>query len=184
MRPPQAGGTSLGFRVPAVLVSAYARKGQVNHAELDFTSALKFIEQNWRLAPLAARDADAGSLDSAFDFTAGPRPAVLVRAGQSLDPYPVTRPISRHQRAAIYELYGAAAGLSVVLLAVAVLASALSSRRKAARVATPSARETAGPAVTVTAGPARASGANGGAVNPGTVRIAPQGGTPAEEDGQ
>ena len=181
MRPPQAGGTSLGFRVPAVLVSAYARQGQVNHTVLDFTSALKFIEQNWRLAPLATRDADAGRLDGAFDFTAGPRPAVLVRAGQPRDPYPVAHPISQRQRAAIYELYGAAAGLSVVLLAVAVLLSALSGRRKAARA---SAHGTAGAAVTVTVDPARASGANGGAVDPGTVRIAVQGGAAAEEAGQ
>ena len=52
VRPPRVDGQTLGFRVPALLVSAYARKGQVNHTVLDYTSALKFIEQNWRLAPL------------------------------------------------------------------------------------------------------------------------------------
>lgn len=146
MPPPQApGGGSLGFRVPAVLVSAYARQGQVNHMVLDFTSALKFIEYNWHLPPLAARDAQAGRLDSAFDFRAGPRPAVLVRAGPALDPYPVARPLSRHQVTAIYVLYGGAAGLAVVLLAFALVSSAVSSRRKAPRAAIPGNREETAP---------------------------------------
>jgi phospholipase C len=140
--PPQAaGGGSLGFRVPAVLVSAYARQGQVNHTVLDFTSALKFIERNWHLPPLATRDAKAGSLDSAFDFRAGPRPAVLVRGGRALDPYPVARPLSRHQVTAIYVLYGGAAGLAVVLVAFALVSSAVSARRKAPRRAIPGDRE-------------------------------------------
>jgi len=30
----------------------YARKGQINHTVLDYTGALKFIESNWKLAPL------------------------------------------------------------------------------------------------------------------------------------
>ena len=77
VRPPTVGGQSLGFRVPALLVSAYARKGQVNHTVLDYPSALKFIEQNWGLAPLNALDAHANSLSSAFDFTSGPRPPGL-----------------------------------------------------------------------------------------------------------
>ena len=64
-----------------MLVSGYARKGQVNHTVLDYTSALKFIEQNWRLAPLTALDAHANSLSSAFDFASGPRAPVLLRAG-------------------------------------------------------------------------------------------------------
>ena len=46
-----------GFRVPALLVSPYARRGVVDSTPLDHTSILRFIEDNWRLAPLAARDA-------------------------------------------------------------------------------------------------------------------------------
>ena len=91
VRPPTVGGQPLGFRVPALLVSAYARKGQVNHTVLDYTSALKFIEQNWGLAPLTALDAHANSLSSAFNFASGPRPPVLLRAG----PLPSSTPSSR-----------------------------------------------------------------------------------------
>ena len=112
VRPPTVAGQPLGFRVPALLVSAYARKGQVDHTVLDYTSALKFIEQNWGLAPLAARDAHANSLSSAFDFAAGPRPPVLLRAGAAsrLDAFPTARGLTRHQATMIYVLYGGAGG--------------------------------------------------------------------------
>jgi len=71
VRPPTVAGQPLGYRVPALLVSAYARKGLVSHTVLDYTSALRFIEQNWTLAPLTARDAHAKSLLGAFDFGQG-----------------------------------------------------------------------------------------------------------------
>ena len=37
-----------------------ASKGFIDHTTLDFTSMLKFIEQNWGLKPLASRDREAG----------------------------------------------------------------------------------------------------------------------------
>ena len=67
---------------PPLLVSAYARRGQVNHTVLDYASALKFIEENWRLPPLTSLDAKAKSLASAFDFAAGPRPPALIPAAR------------------------------------------------------------------------------------------------------
>src|SRR5512142_3243051 len=57
--PPQV--DSYGFRVPAMLISPYARQGYVDHTQLDHTSSLKFIEENWGVAPLAPRDAAAES---------------------------------------------------------------------------------------------------------------------------
>ena len=75
VRPPQVDARGYGMRVPALLVSPYARPGQVNSDVLDYTSALAFIEQNWKLAPLAPRDAKATSIASAFDFDAPARPA-------------------------------------------------------------------------------------------------------------
>jgi phospholipase C len=73
VKPPSVDAYGYGFRAPALLVSAYARQGHVDHTEIDFTSQLKFIEENWGLRPLAERDAAANGLDSAFDFTKGPR---------------------------------------------------------------------------------------------------------------
>ena len=73
VRPPQIDGFGYGFRVPAILVSPYARRGYVDHTTLDFTSGLKFIEENWGLAPMTRRDATATSIAGAFDFNQAPR---------------------------------------------------------------------------------------------------------------
>ena len=60
--PPRVDRFGYGFRVPALLVSPYARRGHVDSTVLDFTSILKFIEENWGLEPLAARDAQGEQL--------------------------------------------------------------------------------------------------------------------------
>jgi phospholipase C len=61
-----------GFRVPAVIVSPYAKKDFVLHDELDHTSVLKLIEQKWNLPPLTRRDAAAVSPLGALDLDAPP----------------------------------------------------------------------------------------------------------------
>ena len=47
-----------GPRVPMIVVSPYARRGYVDHTYDDHVSVLKFIERNWRLAPLTDRSLD------------------------------------------------------------------------------------------------------------------------------
>jgi len=49
-----------GFRVPAVIVSPYARPDFVLHDVLDHASVLKLIEEKWNLPPLTRRDAAGG----------------------------------------------------------------------------------------------------------------------------
>jgi phospholipase C len=61
-----------GFRVPAVVVSPYARPDYVCREVLDHTSVLKLVEQKWNLPPLTARDAAAASPLGALDLTAPP----------------------------------------------------------------------------------------------------------------
>jgi phospholipase C len=61
-----------GFRVPAVLVSPYARPDYVTSQTFDHTSILKLVEQKWNLPPLTARDAAAHAPLDALDFTAPP----------------------------------------------------------------------------------------------------------------
>ena len=131
--PPRAGSAQLGLRVPALLVSAYARKGQVNHTVLDYTSALAFIERNWRLAPLTSRDARATSLASAFDFAAAPRPPVIMPAVTSAQAG-VARPQRVAPRGAIYSLYGAAAAVALLLFVFAAMASAQTAKRRLAMI--------------------------------------------------
>ncbi len=73
---PGAAFDRLGFRVPAVIVSPYARTGYVSHVARDHTSVLKLIERKWNLPPLTARDAAADDLLDAVDFDAPPAFAV------------------------------------------------------------------------------------------------------------
>jgi len=78
--PPQVDAYGYGFRVPTLLVSPYARAGSVDSTVLDFTSVMKFIEENWGLEPLAERDAAAVSFMAAFDFDQPARAPVFLPA--------------------------------------------------------------------------------------------------------
>jgi phospholipase C len=66
--PPKVDRWGPGSRVPAILVSPFARRGYVEHAVFDTTAILKLIETRWDLKPLNGRDAGAGDLLSAFEF--------------------------------------------------------------------------------------------------------------------
>jgi phospholipase C len=61
-----------GFRVPAVIVSPYARPDCVLSDVFDHTSVLKLIEDKWNLSALTRRDAAATSPLGALDLTAPP----------------------------------------------------------------------------------------------------------------
>ncbi len=69
-----------GFRVPAGLVSPYARPGHVSHTVYDHTSVLKLVETKWNLPALTRRDAAANDLLDMVDLHGSPafaRPPVL-----------------------------------------------------------------------------------------------------------
>ncbi len=124
--PPRVDEYGYGFRVPALLVSAYARRGHVNSTELDYTSILKFIEENWGLKPLAERDAKANSIAGAFDFTREPREPVFlsaVRGGDEDEDGP--------SRAVILAGYSASLALTGLIIAGAALQWVLVRRRRA-----------------------------------------------------
>lgn len=59
-----------GFRVPLLVVSAWARPHFVSHSVLDHTAILRLLELRFGLPALTARDANAGSLLELFDFDA------------------------------------------------------------------------------------------------------------------
>jgi phospholipase C len=52
----------LGFRVPCVVISPYARRNFVAHDQYDHTSILKMIEWRFGLPPLTIRDTTANNL--------------------------------------------------------------------------------------------------------------------------
>ncbi|UCC77011.1 MAG: alkaline phosphatase family protein [Anaerolineales bacterium] len=122
--PPQIDGSGYGFRVPALLVSPYARRGYVDHTELDFASILRFIEDNWGLRPLARRDARANSIAGAFDFARPPREPRVI-------PWERFSSTDRQEprRGVIYASYGAAVALAALILAWAAHVAPETDRR-------------------------------------------------------
>jgi phospholipase C len=67
-----AGNTDglLGFRVPCLLISPFARRQYVSPLVFDHTSVLRLIEWRWHLAPLTVGDPTATNLAEALDFRA------------------------------------------------------------------------------------------------------------------
>jgi phospholipase C len=115
VRPPQVDENGYGFRVPAILVSPYAKRGYIDSTTLDFASTLKFIEENWDLKPLTARDANANNFLDAFDFSAPPRDAAFV----GWDRHPMAHPEPR--RFVLYAMYGGALSVTGLLIVASLL---------------------------------------------------------------
>ncbi len=70
--PPTVDKWGPGTRVPALVISPFAKKGYVDHTTYETTSILAFLEKRYGLAPLATHDAQAANMLSAFDFSQTP----------------------------------------------------------------------------------------------------------------
>jgi phospholipase C len=71
----------LGFRVPLIVVSPYAKRGYVSHVPHEFGSLLKFVEDDFGLPSLNEADARSDNLTDCFDFSQAPHPFAAIRAG-------------------------------------------------------------------------------------------------------
>jgi phospholipase C len=88
--PAQVDFDGLGFRVPLIVISPYAKTGYVSHVQYEFGSILKFAEGTFGLSALAASDSRANALDpDCFDFTQAPRP--FKKIAGSLSPSELAR---------------------------------------------------------------------------------------------
>jgi len=65
--PPQVDKYGLGFRVPLLMISPFAKQGYIDHAVSDHTSLMKFIERVFGLPPVTQRDAMASDLMDALN---------------------------------------------------------------------------------------------------------------------
>jgi phospholipase C len=66
--PPRVDRFGDGTRVPAIVISPFAKRRFVDHTTYDTTSILAFIEKRFGIAPLTTRDGHAAPLTNAFDF--------------------------------------------------------------------------------------------------------------------
>ncbi len=93
VKPPKVDGQGYGLRVPGLVISAYARKGYIDHQTLSFDAYLKFIEDDflggYRINPKTDGRPDPrpdvrenakilGNLVKDFDFDQKPRKPFLL----------------------------------------------------------------------------------------------------------
>jgi phospholipase C len=70
--PPQIDNMGIGFRVPLIIVSPYAKHGYVSHQVHEFSGFLKYTEEVFQLANLGQRDVNADDFSDCFDYTQKP----------------------------------------------------------------------------------------------------------------
>ena len=76
----------LGFRVPVLVISPYAKPGYVSHVNYEFGSILKFTEEQFGLPSLGTTDTGANDLSDFFNFT-------QARRKVQADPSPARRAV-------------------------------------------------------------------------------------------
>jgi phospholipase C len=92
--PPTVDALGYGLRVPALVISPYARRGYIDHQTLSFDAYLRFIEDDFlgmqRLDPRTDGRPDPrpdvrenapqlGDLERDFDFGQRPRPPLILQ---------------------------------------------------------------------------------------------------------
>jgi phospholipase C len=100
VKPPRVDVNGYGLRVPGIVISPYAKRGNIDHQTLSFDAYAKFIEDDFlggqRLDPRTDGRPDPrpdvrenapilGNLANDFDFTQQPRSPLI------LDPHPIRR---------------------------------------------------------------------------------------------
>ena len=76
--PPVVDAMGLGFRVPLIVISPYARKGYISHQVHEFSGFLKYTEETFNLPSLGQRDVNADDFADCFDDTQTVKPYVPV----------------------------------------------------------------------------------------------------------
>ncbi|HVB60043.1 MAG TPA: alkaline phosphatase family protein [Ktedonobacteraceae bacterium] len=107
VKPPQIDGDGLGFRVPLLVISPYAKAGYISHVQGEFSSFDKFIEKDFNLPSLGQRDAlkQTSDLMDYFNFSQRPAPPLILKLENASVPLRVS-------------VYGAGGGVSSVKAAV------------------------------------------------------------------
>jgi phospholipase C len=86
--PPKVDAYGYGLRVPALVISPYAKQGYISHQTLSFESWLKLVEERYGVRSMTTRDAGAGDMRDAFNFNQLPRNPVILSATPAGSPYP------------------------------------------------------------------------------------------------
>jgi phospholipase C len=87
--PPQVDQYGFGFRVPAILISPFAKHGFVDNTLTEDASTLKLIETVFHLPSLGTRDVAADNLLEAFNFNQNPRTPLILPGQFTPNHYPL-----------------------------------------------------------------------------------------------
>ena len=71
--PPQIDAMGLGFRIPVIVISPYARHGYVSHVQHEPSGFLRYMEEVFNLPSLGQRDANTDDFADCFDYTQTPQ---------------------------------------------------------------------------------------------------------------
>ncbi|MEX1045980.1 MAG: alkaline phosphatase family protein [Actinomycetota bacterium] len=74
VRPPAVDRVGLGFRVPMLVLSPYAKRGYIDRKLGEFSTPLRFIQDNWGMPHNTERIRRTHNFAHAFDFKRNPRP--------------------------------------------------------------------------------------------------------------
>jgi phospholipase C len=78
--PPHVDLYGLGPRVPALIISPWAKRGYIEKRTLEFSSVLKLIETVFDLPSMTSRDRRANDMLDVFSFRGAPRPPLILPA--------------------------------------------------------------------------------------------------------
>jgi phospholipase C len=76
--PPQVDAFGFGPRVPALVISPYAKPGYVSRYTYEFSSVLKFVEERWGLQHMTPRDHWADDMRDCFNFDQEPNKTTVI----------------------------------------------------------------------------------------------------------
>ncbi len=93
VKPTRRNSYELGFRVPLIVISPYAKLHYISHVQHEFGSILKFTEETFGLPSLGTTDQLSDDLSDCFDFSQPPIKfqAIPARLGPS---YFLKQPVS------------------------------------------------------------------------------------------
>ena len=75
--PPQIDQSGLGFRVPCLVISPWAKPGFIDHTQYEFSSMLALAEHTFDIPSLHASDAISNDMNASFDFNQSPQAALI-----------------------------------------------------------------------------------------------------------
>ena len=83
----------LGFRVPLIVISPYAKQDYISPSQHEFGSILKFTEETFNLGSLGTTDVRADDLSDCFNFSKAPHKFKPIPAPHDAE-YFLRQPIS------------------------------------------------------------------------------------------